>query len=115
LELKLENGRYIAGTRRGLDTVSGNDELCQRVGMKLSARRGAYPLMPNYGSRLYTLSGIKPSQREAAAKQFIAEALEDEENLVIGEVSITERENGSVLLEVSLSVGDTDLNVSVGG
>jgi hypothetical protein len=34
---------------------------------------------------------------------------------VIGEVSITEQENGSVLLEASLSVGDTDLNVSVGG
>lgn len=78
MELKLENGRYLPAAG-GLAEVSGAEELAQRVTMKLCARRGKFYLMPDYGSRLYTLiNGTRPADREAAVRTFVAEALKDE-------------------------------------
>lgn len=78
MELKLENGRYVPAAR-GLAEVSGAEELAQRITMKLAARRGKFWPMPQYGSRLYTLiSGVRPADRKAAVRTFVAEALADE-------------------------------------
>lgn len=78
MELKLENGRYIPAAR-DLAEVSGAEELAQRITMKLAAHRGKFWPMPDYGSRLYTLiSGVRPADREAAVRSFVAEALADE-------------------------------------
>ena len=78
MELKLENGRYVPAAV-GLKTVSGAEELMQRVTMKLTAKRGKFFLMPDYGSRLYTLiSGVRPQKREEAVRAYVAEALQGE-------------------------------------
>ena len=60
MELKLIDGDYAADASGGLATVSGIEELAQRVLMKLTARRGSFPLMPDYGSRLYTCPRSSP-------------------------------------------------------
>lgn len=50
----------------GVETVSGAEETAVRITMKLTARRGGFPLLPDYGSRLYQLAQVKPSERESA-------------------------------------------------
>ena len=98
MELKLQNGQYVPGKYQGFESVSGGEELLQRVLMKLKARRGSFLPEPKFGSRLYLLPGMKPSQRESAAKQFIAEALEGEENLSLVSVDISESGQGELSL-----------------
>lgn len=82
-ELRLDNGKYTATPSGGVKTVQGAEELAQRVEMKLAARRGGFALAPEFGSRLHLLPGLHASQREAAARQYIAEALADEDGLAL--------------------------------
>ena len=76
-ELKIREGDY---QRRygGMATVDGTEGLLQRVLFKLTARRGKFPFWDTLGSRLWQLSQITPPQRQAAAAQYVAEALQDE-------------------------------------
>ena len=81
MELKLEQGRYVPGAG-GLLRVTGANEIAQRVMMKLTARRGGFAPLPEYGSALYTLlHTARPSEYETAAMQYIAQALADEAGL----------------------------------
>ena len=97
VELKLLDGDYVPGPQ-GPELVSGQEELAQRVLMRLTARRGAFPLLPEYGSRLYALSQVKPSQRALAARQYAAEALAEETDLVLTDVELlSETETGCTL------------------
>jgi hypothetical protein len=64
MELRLENGDYVKSGGHTLESVSGTEELAQRLMLRLRARRGGFALRPDYGSRLYTLSGLRPSERE---------------------------------------------------
>lgn len=95
MELKLSDGDYTAAAGGMLKTVSGTEELLQRVALKLAARRGAFPFMPQFGSRLYELSRAKNAQREAAARQYIVEAIADEP---VSPTEITLSEDGDVLV-----------------
>lgn len=100
MELKLEDGRYVPGRYQGFDRVEGIQELLQRILMKLRTRRGAFLPMSDYGSRLHTLSSVKPSLREAAAKQFVLEALTDEKGLELQELTLYSQED-EIRLELS--------------
>ena len=89
MELKLSNGQYSAAIGRGLETVSGCEELAQRICMKLTARRGAFWPLPDYGSRLYKLIGSeKISDRETAVREYVAEALADERNVSLSDFTL---------------------------
>lgn len=103
MELKLSQGQYVLSAAGGLETVRGDNETVQRVLMKLAARRGAFLPLPDYGSRLYTLCRLKPSERAAAAKQFIAEALADEKDVSVLEVEYLPAEGDEA--EVRLTLG----------
>lgn len=103
LELRLENGRYVQGKYQGFESVDGGQELLQRVLMKLKTRRGSFLPEPEYGSRLYELAAMKPSQRESAAKQYIAEALADETGLSMETLTLSEGTQGELLLEMRFS------------
>jgi len=111
MELKLENGRYTARSRGDLESVSGIEELRQRVEMKLKARRGGFPPMPEFGSRLHTLHRVKPKQRRAAAEQYAAEALSGEEGLVIEALSLADTGDGGIRLELELKKYDVSFSV----
>lgn len=78
MEMRLENGDYVSDGVGGLLRVEGREALLQRVRFKLMARRGTFPFLPELGSRLWRLGTVSPAQRQAAAAQFAAEALEDE-------------------------------------
>ena len=112
MELMLKDGDYVKNSYHGLAAVSGAEEAAQRIMMKLKARRGGFALLPDYGSRLYTLGCARPNQRESLARQYVAEALEGEDVLV---EELTLREEGEELyIDLSLRWSGQVLNITTG-
>ena len=107
--LALVNGDYQP-RGNGLRTVTGDEALLQRILMKLTARRGQFPFGEEFGSRLWTLSQLRPSERQAAAEQYVVEALADETGLKVDGVTLTES-GGTAKLTVRVSVSGTQLTV----
>ena len=111
MELMVRGGDYLPDGRGGFRRAEGDDELLQRVLWKLSVRRGSFPFLPELGSRLYLMGREKPSLRQALARQYAAEALEDEEGLSVtgaelggdGTLKITIQRRGETA-EVELSL-----------
>ena len=85
--------------------VSGTEALLQRVLMKLTARRGEFLFMENFGSRLWQLSRVNPAARKTAAVQYAAEALEGE-NISVEDVLVEDGGNGVLTLQVYLKAED---------
>lgn len=112
MELKLRDGRYVPSKYLGFERVSGEEEILQRIYMKLKARRGGFYPLPEYGSRLYTLSSVKPSLRETAAQQFIQEALRDESDLALDSLTLTCGSGDDIYLAAVFTY-DGDLKLSV--
>ena len=112
MELFLKNGDYVPNGKGGFAHVSGGEELLQRVLFRLIARRGGFPLMPELGSRLYLLPGHKPGEWEALARLYVSEALAEEKNLNVTEVTVTPTGNG-VEIEVMLEYQGETLTLTV--
>lgn len=112
MELELNCGKYVPAPWGGLKTVNGQQEKIQRIMMRLAACRGCFAPMPDYGSRLYTLPGLKPSARAAAARQFVHEALEDESGIEIESVDCTELPGGLITVSVALSLSGESVGLS---
>ena len=73
MELKLVNGDYLPDGRGGLEQAE--EEILQRALSRLTARRGSFPFLPEFGSRLYLLGTVAPSVRALAAERYVTEAL----------------------------------------
>ena len=59
MELMMQNGDYVSDGRGGVKRSEGGEEILQRVLFQLSARRGAFPLLPQVGSELWRLPRAK--------------------------------------------------------
>ena len=94
-ELKLKNGDYVKAGGR-LEKAEGREALLQRVLFKLTARRGRFPFREDLGSRLWRLGTLPRQQRQVAARQFVAEALA-EEDLTVEAVELEEQGDRTVL------------------
>lgn len=113
MELKLENGRYVMDAGGVPAKVRGTEELLQRARMRLAAKRGSFWPDPEYGSRLYLLGKLKPSQRAAAARQYAAEALKPETELRLGTVTYREGTDGHAAVTVEVIAGEAARELSV--
>ena len=115
MELKLENGQYVTARSGAPETVRGTEELLQRAKMRLAAKRGSFLPDPEYGSRLYQLGALKPSQRAAAAKLYAAEALKTENELSVGAVDYIPGPDGraEVRVEVIYHGAASELSVTI--
>ena len=102
MELMLRDGDYVPDGAGGLLQVSGREALLQRVLLRLTARRGGFVFLEDLGSRLWQLSRIGPAERQAAAEQYVAEALEEETELEVESVHLAEEACGSIDLTVEL-------------
>lgn len=71
--------------------------------MKLAARRGGFALLPAFGSRLYQLGSVRVSERETAARQYVAEALAEEENLVLDNLSVSGIAEGVIRIDTEFT------------
>ena len=111
MELKLINGDYVPDGAGGLCRLSGGEEVLARVLYRLTARRGALPFLPQLGSDLRLVLREKPSARQALAAQYVAEALEEESDLRVTEVVLTQGEPGQ--LTASLTWRGEPLTVTV--
>lgn len=101
-ELKIRDGDYVAGGE-GLAVLTGSEALLQRVLFRLTARRDSFPLLPDMGSRLYALGQVRRGQRAAAAKQYVAEALQEERDVTVTDVTYREgTESGLGTVRVEL-------------
>ena len=109
--LRMKNGDYVP-KGSGLETVSGSEAVLQRVLLRLTARRGAFPFMESFGSRLWTLGQLKAAERQAAAEQYVAEALADEVGLKVDSVTLADS-GGTAKLTVVATVEGTQLTAEV--
>jgi len=112
MELMLKDGDYVPDGQGGFRRAEGRNELLQRVLWKLTARRGAFPFLPELGSRLYLLGREKPSHWQSLARQYVAEALADEAELSVLQVEV-ERVEESLRLTARLAWRGEDLEVKL--
>ena len=113
MELWLNQGDYVPDGAGGFVTLAGEEELLQRVLFRLCARRGAFPLLPELGSRLWLLGTEKPGSRLSAAREYVEEALE-EENVSVERVSLSDGGEGRILVNVWLRRNGETMEVTVG-
>lgn len=114
MELKLVNGRYVPAEHQGFSQIEKLDELAQRIAMKLTARRGRFMPLPTYGSRLYLLPTLKPSQRETAARQYVIEALTDESDVELEKLEFSSDGDLGDLILTFVYKGYTKFTVKAG-
>lgn len=78
--LRMKNGDYVP-KGSGLETVSGSEAVLQRVLLRLTARRGAFPFMESFGSRPVDAGAVKGGGAAGRGEQYVAEALAEETGL----------------------------------
>lgn len=89
MSIRMEQRDYV--TEDGsVASVRGGSALLSDVLFRLSARRGGFVLMPEFGSRMYLLRREKPSLRSALALQYAAEALEELSELEVTGAEVSE-------------------------
>ena len=113
MEIRLDNGEYVLDDLGATRRVTGDEEVLQRVTMRLQARRGTFSPDRTYGSRLWTLGRLPKSQRPGAARQFAAEALSDEKDVELLNVSYVETGDEDALITVTLGVGGRETEISI--
>ncbi len=112
MEARIHNGDYILDGLGGVVRCQGADALRERVLFRLTAHRGGLPPLPQLGSRLYLLSREPTTQRLSAAKQYVAEALA-EEDVTVTDVILTPEKQGCIGIQVLLEYEGAALSVSV--
>lgn len=111
MELLLKDGDYVPDGGGGVVRCTGAEAVLARVLFRLTARRGALPFLPELGSRLYLVLREKPSARLAAARQYVAEALEEEREVSVTGVTLTDTPQG-LELTAALTWQGEELSVS---
>ena len=114
MELKLNRGDYVSDGAGGLQRVGGQEALLQRVLFRLTARRGNFAFQEELGSRLWQLGRIPAAEREAAAKQFVAEALAPEKDVEVKTVRLKPGVDGTADLTAELDWHGESLSVTLG-
>ena len=104
MELKLVDGDYVPKVTGGFETVSGDDEKLARILYKLSCRKGGFAPFPKLGSELFRLLREKRGSRETLARKYILEALEDEKDIALADVTVSDTEDG-ILVKAEFEYG----------
>ncbi len=112
-QLLLRNGDYVPDGKGGFCRATAQEELLQRILLRLSARRGGCPFLPKFGSRLHLLFRSKPSQREALARAYVSEALAEESELSVTGVTLEQTADDRGNLTVSLTWRGEPLTLTV--
>lgn len=89
MSILLEQQDYVPDGAGSVISVSGGSAVLSDVLFRLTARRGGFALLPEFGSRMYLLRGEKPSARTSLARQYAVEALADLEDLSVTDARVT--------------------------
>ncbi len=90
MDFKLSGGDWVPDGKGGFVTLTGAEETLQRALLRLTVRRGILPFWPDFGSELSRLGRVLPSQRDSEADRFVFEALQEEPELMVRDVTVTE-------------------------
>ena len=112
METKLYNGDYVPDGLGGVVRCAGTDALLERVLFRLTAHRGQFPPLPELGSRLYLLGREPAKQRLSAARQYVAEAL-SEEDIMVTDLSLSPSPDGRMDLRIHLDYRGADLSLAM--
>ena len=112
MTLKIQNGDYVTDGCGGLERVEGTQALLQRVLFRLKAHRGQFPFLETLGSRLWQLGQVSSGQLQAAAEQYVAEALAEEPGVQVERVTIADNGSGGVTLTAELTWEGESLSVT---
>lgn len=115
MAMMMRNGDYVSDGQGGFVTVEGAEELLDRILWKLTVRRGSFPFLPELGSRLHLLGRAAPRERESLARQYVAEALRDEEVTVTGVELVTQGTEAQVTAYLDYQGAELSVTVQVGG
>ena len=75
MDTKLNNGGFVLN-RRGLPyAITGAEELAQRAYIRLTVRRGSFPLDPQLGSDLHKLPRGDAQSLSQLAADYVRQAL----------------------------------------
>jgi len=115
MELKLSDGDYMPDGFGSFVRTVGTQELLGRALFRLTCRRGAFPFLPELGSRLWLLAREKASGRDMIARQYAAEALDGLELAVLG-AAVTDNGDDTASVKLTLACGGEteELEVTVG-
>ena len=108
MELKLIDGDYVSDGNGGQVRLDEKEALLQRVLFRLSARRGAFFPVPELGSQLWKLGRESGAKRLSAARQYVTEALADED-VIVSDIRLSDAGGGRMRLEVDLLSGEDAL------
>lgn len=98
----LRGGDYVPDGFGGFVRLQEEEALLERALFKLACRRGAFPFLPELGSRFRELGRLRPSARNAAARQYAAQALEGMGLEVTGaRVQMVSDDQADVAIELS--------------
>lgn len=114
MSILIKNGDYVPDGKGSVMTVSGGEDIICEVLFRLSARRGSFPLLPEFGSRIYRLRGEKSSVRTALARQYAVEALSELENVSVTDAAVSVT-GDRLLIRVELLWQGQALTVEVEG
>lgn len=112
MALKIIDGKYALNDRGDTVSVTGDDEITERILFKLRVRRGSFLPIPNLGSRLYLLPKEKRADMENAARGYITQALAEETDVTVSDVTAQYEKDG-VLLCITLNYGGTAREISL--
>lgn len=110
MSLKMWDRDYIPDGVGGFQQADSTEELRQNALFLLAAHRGGFPLLPELGSKLYTLYREKPSARKELAMAYAQEALEPLGLTVTG-VRLSGQD--PITLELQLVYNGDNMNLEV--
>lgn len=115
IESQMANGDFIPNGMGDFCRLEGSQALVQRVLFKLTARRGAFPFLPELGSRLYTLGREKKSARQALCAQYVRQALEGEDVTVTEVVYGEQGKTAQVTVRLEWQGEPLEVTAQLGG
>lgn len=113
MEMELRDGDYVPDGTGGLRRLGGSEAALQRALFRLKARRGQFPFWETLGSSLWKLGRLPVREHQAAARQYVAEALAEETGLRVETVELTHGADGRGALRVELTYGGERLTAAL--
>ena len=114
MDTMLQNGDFVRG-RGGLPkAIGGTEEQIQRALIRLTVKKGSFPLDPELGSQLHLLRDAKRAHWEEQALLYAKEALEKMPGTeVLGVKAGYSYERQAMLLEYRLGFGGREETAAV--
>lgn len=114
-ELQMTNGDFVPNGAGDFCRLEGRQALLQRILFKLTARRGAFPFLPQLGSYLHTLAKEKRSARQTLCDQYVRQALEEEDVTVTGVIYTEQGDQAQVRVNLEWQGESLEVTTQLGG